>query len=165
MAWVWWFGAALLLAVVEILSLDLVLIMFAGGALVAGLLALADVPLWGQILGFAITSTLLLVALRPWLLRHLRRRVPLVETNAAALVGRPVIVTAEVSDRAGRVKLGGEVWTARTEDGSRLVVGQDAVVVRIMGATAVVTSAGPAPANPAPPSGSPGTTDREADTL
>ena len=84
MAWVWWLGAALLLGVVEILSVDLVLIMFAGGALVAAGLAFAGTELWVQIVGFAITSTLLLIALRPWLLRHLRQRIPLVETNAAA---------------------------------------------------------------------------------
>lgn len=160
MAWVWWLGAALLLAVVEILSLDLVLIMFAGGALVAAALALLGVPLWGQIIGFALTSILLLLALRPWLLRHLRDRVPLVETNAASLVGRIAFVVAEVSERAGRVKLAGEVWTARTEDDEVVAVGEEVRVVRIMGATAVVTArpvAGPvAPPSPGSAPGVPG---------
>ena len=138
MEWAWWLGAALLLAVVEILSLDLVLIMFAGGALVAALLALLGAELWVQILGFGIASTLLLLALRPWLLRHLRERVPLVETNVSALVGRTAVVVADVTDRAGRVKLSGEAWTARTEDAEVLSVGEEVTVVRIMGATAVV---------------------------
>ena len=140
MDWVWWLGAALLLAVVEILSVDLVLIMFAGGALVAALLALLDAPLWMQILGFAGTSTLLLFALRPWLLRHLRDRVPLVETNAAANVGRSAVVVAEVSERAGRVKLAGEVWTARTENDEVIPVGEEVTVIGILGATALVTA-------------------------
>lgn len=138
MTWAWWMGAALLLGVIEILSLDLVLVMFAGGALVAGVLALAGADLWVQIAGFAVASLVLLAALRPWLLRHLRDRVPLVETNAAGLVGRPAVVVAEVTRRAGRVKLGGEVWTARTEGDEVLAIGQDARVVRITGATAVV---------------------------
>src|SRR5665648_630525 len=77
MAWAWWLGAALLLGVVEILSVDLVLIMFAGGALVGAGLAFAGTELWVQIVGFTITSTFLLIALRPWLLRHLRQRDPL----------------------------------------------------------------------------------------
>lgn len=138
MAWVWWMAAALLLVVVEVLSLDLVLIMFAGGAVAAGALALAGTPLWVQILGFAVVSTALLLALRPWLLRHLRTRVPLVETNAAAHVGRTAVAVTSVTERSGRVKLAGEVWTARTEGRDVVEVGEEVRVVRIDGATAVV---------------------------
>ncbi|NTW40759.1 MAG: NfeD family protein [Cellulomonadaceae bacterium] len=141
MTWAWWMGAALALAVVEILSLDLVLIMFAGGALVGGVLALLGADLWVDIVGFGVTSTLLLLALRPFLLRHLRDRVPLIETNAAAQVGRTAVVVAEVTERAGRVKLSGEVWTARTEHDEVARVGSEVRVVRITGATAVVTGA------------------------
>ncbi len=151
MAWVWWLGAAVLLVVVEILSLDLVLIMFAGGALVAALLAGLGLPVWAQILGFGLTSTLLLLALRPWMLRHLRHRVDLPETNAAAHVGRIVVVVSEVSERAGRVKLVGEVWTARTEGDEVVGVGQEVRVVRIAGATAVVTAQHDAGAAARPP--------------
>ena len=142
MAWAWalWFGGALLLAVLEVVSLNLVLIMFAGGALVGAALSLMGADLWIQVVGFSATSALLLVALRPFLLRHLRDRVPLVETNAAAQVGKVAVVVAEVSERGGRVKLSGEVWTARTENDEVLPVGTEAEVVRIAGATAVVTA-------------------------
>ena len=142
MTWAWalWFGIALLLAVLEVVSLNLVLIMFAGGALVGAVLALMGADLWVQVLGFSVASALLLVALRPFLLRHLRDRVPLVETNAAAQVGKVAVVVAEVSERGGRVKLSGEVWTARTENDEVLAVGAEAEVVRIAGATAVVTA-------------------------
>jgi membrane protein implicated in regulation of membrane protease activity len=140
MDWAWWLGAALLLAVVEILSGALVLIMFAGGALVAALLAVLHTDVWVQIVGFGVVSALLLFALRPWLLRRLRARTPLVETNAAALVGRTGVVVADVSDRGGRIKLAGEAWTARTETGQVIPVGHEVTVVRIMGATAVVTA-------------------------
>ena len=139
MAWAWWLGAALLLGVVEIITVDLVLIMFAGGALVAGGLAFAGAPLWAQILGFAVTATLLLVTLRPWLLRHLRKRVPLVETNAAAHLGRVAVAVLPVTDHSGRVKLAGEVWSARTVDAEPIEVGDEVRVVKIDGATAVVT--------------------------
>jgi membrane protein implicated in regulation of membrane protease activity len=145
MEWVWWLGAALLLGVVEILTVDLVLIMFAGGALVAAGLALMGAPLWVQIIGFAVTSTLLLVTLRPWLLRHLRKRVPLVETNAAAHVGRVAVAVLPVTDHSGRVKLAGEVWSARTVDADPIEVGDEVLVVKIDGATAVVTHYSDAP--------------------
>jgi membrane protein implicated in regulation of membrane protease activity len=141
MAWAWWVAIALALIVVEVLSLELVLLMFAGGALAAALLALLGVPVWGQIIGFGVVSALLLAALRPWLLRHLRKRVPLEETNAPAHVGRTAVAVTEISDRIGRVKLAGEVWTARTEQGL-IKVGQEVRVVRIDGATAVVEPTG-----------------------
>ncbi|KGM10366.1 membrane protein [Cellulomonas bogoriensis 69B4 = DSM 16987] len=140
MAWLWWVGGALLLVIVEMISLDLVLLMFAGGALVAAALAALGAPVWAQILGFAVASTLLLMALRPWLLRHLRMRMPLEETNAAAHLGRLAIAVTEVNERTGRVKLAGEVWTARTENDEVLPTGVEARVLRIAGATAVVTA-------------------------
>ena len=167
--WMWWVGAALLLAVAEILSLDLVLAMLAAAALVAGLLSALGAPLQVQVLAFAATSALLLLALRPWLLGQLRRRTPMVETNAAAHVGRSAVVVDEVTGRDGRVKLAGEVWTARTEEDEVLAVGREVRVVRIAGATAVVTglatAAGPAPAagpatGPAPHLTPPGTPHR-----
>ncbi len=96
MDWLWWWGAALLLVVIEIVSLDLVLLMFAGGAIAAGVATMLGAPFPVQIVVFAAVSVLLLVSLRPWLLRHLRDRVPLVETNAAAQVGRLAMVVQDV---------------------------------------------------------------------
>jgi membrane protein implicated in regulation of membrane protease activity len=139
MEWLWWVGAALLFGIMEMLTLGLVFVMFAGGAL-AGALAYAlgaSVPV--QILVAAATSALLLGALRPWLLRHLRQRSPLVETNSAALVGRPAVVVSTVTVDSGRVKLNGEVWSARAEAGSAIPPGTAVLVARIDGATAVVT--------------------------
>jgi membrane protein implicated in regulation of membrane protease activity len=85
---------------------------------------------------------LLLVALRPWLLRHLRDRVPLIETNAAAQVGRLAMVVQDVDVHGGRVKLSGEVWSARSaHETVRHEVGTEVRVVAIDGATAVVDDA------------------------
>jgi len=143
-SWLWWVGGALLLAAIEMLSLDLVLIMLAGGALGGAVTAAAGGEIWLQIVVACVVSVLLLFTLRPWLLRHLRQRVPLVETNAAAHVGRPAVVLAEVTETGGRVKLAGEVWSARLEDDGipnstgRVPVGVEVRVVRIDGATAVV---------------------------
>ena len=64
---------------------------------------------------------------------------PLVETNASALVGRIGVVVTEVTERAGRIKLAGEVWTARTENDEIVPSGAEVRVTRIAGATAVVT--------------------------
>jgi len=143
-SWLWWVGAALVLAVVEMLSLDLVFIMLAGGALGGGVVAAAGGPVWLQFVVACVVSVLLLFTIRPWLLQHLRGRQPLVETNAAAHVGRPAVVIATVTETGGRVKLAGEVWSARLADdgvpnsSAILPEGTEVRVVRIDGATAVV---------------------------
>ncbi|MBD5788277.1 NfeD family protein [Cellulosimicrobium terreum] len=140
MDWLWWVGAALVFALIELISLDLVLIMFAGGALAAAGVNAAGGPLWLQIVVFGVVAAVLLLALRPYLLRHLRSRGPLTETNVAAHVGRTALAVDRVTELGGRVKLVGEVWTARTEpDALEIPAGAEVRVLRIDGATAVVT--------------------------
>jgi Membrane protein implicated in regulation of membrane protease activity len=135
----WWIAAAVLLALAEVISLDLVLLMLAGGALVGALSAWLGAPVWLQVVLALVAAVLLLFTLRPWALHHWRKRTPLVETNVAALVGRTAHVVAPVSATTGRVKLHGEVWTARTETPEQEIPEGAAVrVVRIDGATAVV---------------------------
>ncbi|TFH74423.1 NfeD family protein [Cellulomonas sp. HD19AZ1] len=155
MGWLWWVGGGLVLGILEMLSLDLVLIMFAGGALAGAAAYALGAPLAVQILVAGITAVVLLLTLRPWLLRHLKGRVDLPETNAAALVGRPAVVVSTVDGTTGRVKLAGEVWSARTADGGTLPAGAAVSVTRIDGATAVVsplpaTAGGPAATGAAP---------------
>lgn len=141
MGWLWWIGGALLLGILEMLSLDLVLIMFAGGAIAGGIASAAGAPIWLQILVAALTSVVLLATLRPWLLRRLKRRMPVEETNAAALVGKDAVVVSTVTLEGGRVKLNGEVWSARTRTADVIPPGAQVRVDRIDGATAVVEPA------------------------
>lgn len=139
MVWVAWIGIAVALMLLQLLSMDMVLLMFAGGALAAGLVSGLDANLAVQIIVFGVVSTALLFTLRPWLLKYLRERVTLVETNVHALVGNPAVVVSEVSSLAGRVKLRGEVWSARSEAGDLVIpTGTTVTVLRIDGATAVV---------------------------
>ena len=140
-AWLWWLGGALLLAIGEVLSVNLVLLMFAGGALAGALAAALDAPVVVQAIVAFVTAVVLLGALRPWLLERLRRRTPLVETNVSALVGRDGVAVTALSADGGRAKIGGEVWTARTT-GARVSSGAPVRVARIDGATAVVEPIG-----------------------
>lgn len=139
MAWLWWAGAALIFALVELLSLDFVFIMFAGGALAAAGANAAGLPLWVQAIVFVVASVVLLVTLRPTLIRHLRNTTPLAPTNTEANVGRTAAVVEDVSTASGLIKLSGEVWSARSVPGSPLLpAGASVRVVQIDGATAVV---------------------------
>jgi membrane protein implicated in regulation of membrane protease activity len=81
----------------------------------------------------------LLLVVRPWAKRALDRSTPDTRTNVDVQIGREATVVMDVTDRAGRIKLVGEVWTARAaRRGVVLPVGTRVRVVRIEGATAVV---------------------------
>jgi membrane protein implicated in regulation of membrane protease activity len=137
--WLIWLAVALAAGIIEVVTLDLIFLMVAGGAVVAAIAAAFGAPLVIDVLVFAVTSGLLLLAARPPLLAYVRRSLPGTATGTAALVGSEGEVLVPVSREGGRVKLAGEVWTARSATGGfPLEVGSQVTVVRIDGATAVV---------------------------
>ncbi|MGC0273398.1 NfeD family protein [Pseudactinotalea sp. Z1739] len=156
MGWLWWLGVALVLGVIEMLTVDLLFLMLAGGATAAAISGAMGAPFWLQLIIAAVVSVGLLVLVRPWALAKLKANTPQARTNVDAHRGRIATVVSDVSDRAGRVKLTGEVWTARTEaPGAVLPVGARVSVVRIEGATAIVEPL-PVETNPSQPYGPPG---------
>jgi membrane protein implicated in regulation of membrane protease activity len=139
--WLWWVGAALVLGLIEIASLDLVFTMLALAAVVAAAGAALGLSFPLQVILFVLAALLSLALLRPLLLRKLKLSGPVVPTNTDANVGQSAEVLVPVTDRSGMVKLRGEQWTARTETADvQLEVGQIVRVVRIDGATAIVTA-------------------------
>ncbi|WP_228373275.1 NfeD family protein [Demequina silvatica] len=136
----WWFIAAMILGAIEIFTLDLLFAMLAVGALAGGFAALLGAPWWLAMIIALVVAAALIGLLRPFLLRSLRARgggEP--QTNTAALVGRGARAIDEVTETRGRVKLNGEVWSARTEDDAQAIPeGTEVTVLRIDGATAVV---------------------------
>ena len=138
-AWVGWLGFAVALSVVELMSLDLVLLMFALGALGAAVVAGLGGPLWLAILAFVVVSLVLLFLVRPPLVERLHAG-PTVKTGHANLVGRDAIVLEPVDKVGGRLRLAGELWSARADGNETYATGAEVRVVRIDGATAVVTA-------------------------
>ncbi|KQY59345.1 hypothetical protein ASD11_07185 [Aeromicrobium sp. Root495] len=138
-AWVTWVGIAVLLAVAELLSLDLVLLMFAVGALGAAVVAGLGGPLWLAIAVFAVVVVALLTLVRPPLVEKLHAG-PTLQVGHQSLVGSTAVVLEPVGSFDGRVRLGGELWSARTDDAAQIGEGAQAYVVAIDGATAVVSA-------------------------
>ena len=145
MEWLFWIGGALLLVVIETVTADLTFLMIAGGALGGGLTSFLGGPLWAQVVGFACVSTLLLFAVRPWAKRRLAATTPQMKTNVDALIGRSATTITAVDDGGGRVRLGGEEWSARlaptVQGTTRLEAGASVTVTEIDGAVAVVAPA------------------------
>src|SRR5258708_17503745 len=108
------------------------------GALAAALTeAVGGRPLL-QLAVFAAVSLAGIVLIRPLALRRLQRRT-IFRTGAAALVGQTGYVLADVSPQAGRIRIGGEEWSARPYDqASGIPAGSMVDVLQIKGATALV---------------------------
>ena len=138
-AWAIWMVAAVLLGIAELLSLDLVLIMLAAGALAGGLTAVVAPDLWWlQALVAASVSGLSLGLLRPTLLARVRS-MPGYRSSVATMVGRPGRVTVAVGDGLGEVKVDGQTWSARPYDETMaLAVGTEIEVFELDGTVAVV---------------------------
>lgn len=138
-----WLLLAVALGVAEMLSLDLILIMVAVGALVGALAAIASFPLALQVLLAAGSSAAMLALVRPNLVARLHQGPDLV-TGAKKLLGQQGVVTEELSaHHPGRVKLGGEVWSACPYDESTTIApGVTVEVFAIRGATAYVHPVG-----------------------
>ena len=130
----------MILALIELMSLDLVLLMFALGALAAAVVAGFGAPLWAAILVFAAVSLALLFFVRPSVVARLPAG-PTLTSGHDALIGRSGIVTEPVDARGGRIKLSGEVWSARAApESAAFDIGTEVLVTKIDGATAVVTN-------------------------
>ena len=136
--WVAWIGLAVLLGIVEVTTLDLVFAMLAAGALAGALTGLVTDNLLLQALVALVVSIAMLVVVRPLALRHLRTPFA-IRTGTAALVGERGIVLEPVDGEGGRVKLKGEVWSARSYDPHCTIApGRHVEVMQIDGATAIV---------------------------
>jgi len=137
-AWIVWLIVAAVLGVAELLTFTFALGLIAIGACVAAGVAVFDVGLPFQLLAFILASGAGLGLVLPIARRHVRQP-PLLRTGPAALVGRHAQVLEEVTGHGGRVRIGGEVWSARSYDETLVIpIGDTVDVMQIEGATALV---------------------------
>ncbi|MFC7402331.1 NfeD family protein [Citricoccus sp. GCM10030269] len=136
--WVLWLTLAVVFAVVEILLLDLVFLMLAAGAAAALTTALVGGEAWLQIAMFSGVSLLMLAAVRPTALKHLKKGPVEQLTNADSLPGRTVVILEDTGADSGLAKIDGETWTARSATGVTIPAGQEAEIDEVDGATLIV---------------------------
>lgn len=134
-----WLIVFVVCIVAEIISMGLTTIWFAGGALIATVVAAIGGPLWLQITVFAAVSLVLLYFTRPIAVKYFNK--DRVKTNAEGMVGEQAIVISEIDNLQGigQVTVGGMEWSARTtEDGITLPVGSVVIVRAISGVKLMV---------------------------
>ena len=134
-----WVVVAVALAIGEVLTPGLFFlgpVALAAGA--AALAALLGAGTLASLIVFIVCSVASLLVLRPIARRHVRMPA-LSRTGTDALIGRKAIVTRKVDRLGGRVRIGGEEWTARPYlDDQVYEEGKTVDVIQIDGATALV---------------------------
>jgi membrane protein implicated in regulation of membrane protease activity len=138
MGWIIWLIVAAVFGVAELLTVTLALGLLAVAAVAAGIVGAAGLGVPAELAAFAVVAAAGLGVVRPIAMRHIRQPPPL-RTGVAALVGQTAIVVEEVTGHAGRVRIGGEVWSSRAYDDSLVIpVGAKVDVLQIQGVTALV---------------------------
>jgi len=136
---IYWLIAVAVLLVLEILTLGLTTIWFAGGAFVAFIAGQCQAPLWLQIVLFLVVSIILLFFTRPIVEKHLNAN--RTKTNVDSLAGKHGKVIEEIDNfnQTGKVMLDGMEWMARSEDANIRIMPETKVEVKeVKGAHIVV---------------------------
>ncbi|MFF4491824.1 NfeD family protein [Streptomyces sp. NPDC001544] len=137
-AWVWWLVGAAALGIPLVVTAMPEFGMLAVGAVAAAVAAGLGLDVVVQVLAFVVVSVALIAVVRPIAARH-GSQLPQLVTGVDALKGKQAVVLERVDGSDGRIKLAGEVWSARSLHPDRAYeVGQEVDVVEIEGATAIV---------------------------
>lgn len=135
----YWLLGLVVLLVIEIATLGLTTIWFAGGALVAFFAALLGAKLWLQLVLFVLVSLLMLIFTRPVAVKYLNKNN--VKTNYEGLIGKVVRLTKCVDNasQTGQAVIHGVEWTVRsTKDYDIIEAGKRVKIVNIEGAHLIV---------------------------
>ncbi len=126
---IFWLIVIIVMALIEIITLGLTTIWFAGGALVAFFADLAGANLVIQIILFVVVSVLLLALTRPLAVEYLNKG--RTRTNVDSLLGKTAIVIQEIDNlkAQGQVSVDGQEWTARAAQEEKI---QKDTLVEIM---------------------------------
>lgn len=137
-SWIVWLILAAATGVAEIFTLTAALGLLSVAALLTAGVAAVGLPPALQLAVFVVASTAGLAGVRPIALRHLKQPPPR-RFGVSALIGRSAYVTEQVTGRDGRVRIGGEEWSARAYDETLVIPpGATVDVIEIEGATALV---------------------------
>ncbi|MDD6812586.1 MAG: NfeD family protein [Lachnospiraceae bacterium] len=109
-----WLVLLVVFVIIELATMGLTTIWFAGGALAAAIISIPGTPIWLQVIVFLMVSALLLYFTRPIAVKYFNR--DRIRTNTESLIGRQAIVISEINniEGIGQVNTGGMEWSARS---------------------------------------------------
>lgn len=134
-----WLLMAAIFIVIELVTLGLTTIWFAGGAFIAAIAGALGANLVIQVILFLVVSIVLLVLTRPLAVKHLDSNIE--KTNTEALIGQTAVVIQEINniEGVGQAKVNGMDWTARAKKEDEIIpVGTNVTIVEISGVKLIV---------------------------
>lgn len=137
--WLFWLIVSGIFFAFEIITVGFLLFWFAIGALIAMIISFFISNIYIQSIVFLVSSTILLFFTRP-LAKKITKNSDSVNTNAFSIVGKRGIVLKDINSIAGtgQVKIGTEVWSAKSYSKEHIATGSEVEVVEIDGVKAVV---------------------------
>lgn len=134
-----WLGAVVVLGIIEALTVGLVTIWFALGALAALISSLFGGPLWLQILLFIVVTAVTLFTTRPLVKKYFSKNSHKA-TNADMVIGKDAMVIQKIDNLSGTgaVKVMGKEWSAVSENGEEISEGEIVIPVKIEGVKLIV---------------------------
>lgn len=137
--WLFWLIVSGIFFALEIVTVGFLLFWFAIGSLIAMIVSFFVSSIYIQAVVFLVSSTILLFFTRP-LAKKITKNSDSVNTNAFSIVGKRGVVLKDINsiDGTGQVKIGTEVWSAKSYSGEHISTGSEVEVVEIDGVKAVV---------------------------
>ncbi len=134
-----WLGATVVLFIAEAITVNLVTVWFALGALAAFIAAICGAQLWLQLVLFLAVTVITLIFTRPIAKKHFNGKHE--ATNADMVIGKIAVVTEDIDNLAakGAVTCMGKVWTARSLNGEKFSAGDEVTVEKIQGVKLIVS--------------------------
>lgn len=135
---VFWLFIIIVMAVIEIITLGLTTIWFAGGALFAFIASLLHASLLVQIIIFIVVSVVLMAVTRPIAMEYFNK--DRTKTNAESLIGKTAVVLEEINNlkAQGLVSVDGQEWSARASDDRVILQDSHVEIVEISGVKLMV---------------------------
>ena len=133
-----WVALLIVFAAVELITPQLVCIWFAIGSLGALIATALKAQIWLQLLIFLVISAIMIIVSRPLYRKFIKTK--LVPTNSDRVIGETAVVTESIDNiqAKGSVKVQGQLWTARSENGEVIPEGSQVTVIRIEGVKLIV---------------------------
>lgn len=133
-----WLIFIIIFACLEAVTLDLIAIWFAFGAVFAMITAKFTANFTIQLIAFIIGSALLIIIFRP-MTKSLTLKGKEVKTNIDMIIGETGVVTTEVNSVGGEVKVSGKIWTAIPQTDDMVIAeGEKVQILEIRGSKIVV---------------------------
>lgn len=134
-----WLGVFILSIIIELATMGLFTIWFAGGSLIALIVALLGAPMWLQITLFILISVVLLLFTRPIAMKYYNKG--RTKTNVDSLIGEVAVVTETIDNLEGKgaIRIKGLEWSAKSEqDGVKIFADTKVIIRKIEGVSAIV---------------------------